>query len=157
MPALGFSLINLGVNMYKKVMVAIGEDASSPLALREALHIALNDSAQLCIVHAVTEEEVDDSADSSGSGILKGQQLLDSAKSEASATLAVEARLLKAEGQYGVNGIAAAVADAITEWGADLLVVGTKGRRGLERLVIGSVAEKLVDTAEISILLVRPH
>jgi nucleotide-binding universal stress UspA family protein len=75
----------------------------------------------------------------------------------ASATLPVEARLLKAEGEYGVNGIAAAVADAITEWGADLLVVGTKGRRGLERLVIGSVAEKLVDTVEISILLVRPH
>lgn len=143
--------------MYKKVMVAIGEDASSSIALQEALHVARTDGAQLCIVHAVTEEEGDDSADSSGSGIREGQRLLESAKSEASATLAVEARLLKAEGEYGVNGIAAAVADAITEWGADLLVVGTKGRRGLERLVIGSVAEKLVDTVEISILLVRPH
>jgi nucleotide-binding universal stress UspA family protein len=69
----------------------------------------------------------------------------------------VEARLLKAEGEYGLNGIATAVAGAITEWGADLLVVGTQGRRGLERLVIGSVAEKLVDTVEISILLARPH
>jgi nucleotide-binding universal stress UspA family protein len=143
--------------MYKKVMVAIGEDASSPIALQEALHIALTDGAQLCIVHAVTEENSGDGFDSSDPGRQEGQQLLDRARSDASATLPVEARLLKAEGEYGVNGIAAAVADAITEWGADLLVVGTKGRRGLERLVIGSVAERLVDTVEISILLVRPH
>lgn len=139
--------------MYKKVMVAVGDDASSPIALQEALHIARTDGAALCIVHAVAEDDVEDSA------ALKqeGERLLDKAKSEAAAICPVEARLLKAEGEYGLNGIAAAVADAITEWGADLLVVGTKGRRGLERLVIGSVAEKLVDTVEISILLVRPH
>src|SRR5690349_17408856 len=142
--------------MYKKVMVAIGEDASSPIALQEALHIALTDGAQLCIVHAVTEVDGND-PDSADHGKQESRRLLDRARSMASATLPVEARLLKAEGEYGVNGIAAAVADAITEWGADLLVVGTKGRRGLERLVIGSVAEKLVDTVEISILLVRPH
>jgi nucleotide-binding universal stress UspA family protein len=143
--------------MYKKVMVAIGEDASSSVALEEALHIALTDGAQLCIVHAVTEENRGDDSDSAGPGTREGQQLLDRARNKASATIPVEARLLKAEGEYGVNGIAAVVADAITEWGADLLVVGTKGRRGLERLVIGSVAERLVDTAETSILLVRPH
>lgn len=143
--------------MYKKVMVAIGEDASSPMALQEALHIALADGAQLCIVHAITEENGVGGSDSSDPGKQEGQQLLDRATSGVSARLTVEARLLKAEGEYGVNGIAAAVAEVITEWGADLLVVGTKGRRGLERLVIGSVAEKLVDTVEISILLVRPH
>jgi nucleotide-binding universal stress UspA family protein len=60
-------------------------------------------------------------------------------------------------GEYGLNSIAEVVANAAAEWGADLLVVGTKGRRGLERLVIGSVAEKLVHTVEISILLVRSH
>ncbi|HVW63408.1 MAG TPA: universal stress protein [Nitrosospira sp.] len=140
--------------MYKKVMVAIGDDASSPVALREASHIARTDGAQLCIVHAVTEEG-DDGGSDIGSGEREGRQLLDRARNEVSAILPAEARLLKAEGEYGLNGIAAAVAGAITEWGADLLVVGTKGRRGLERLVIGSVAEKLVDTVEISILLVR--
>ena len=56
-----------------------------------------------------------------------------------------------------MNGVSEAIANAVTEWGADLLVVGTKGRRGLERLVIGSVAGQLVNTVDISILLVRPH
>jgi nucleotide-binding universal stress UspA family protein len=69
----------------------------------------------------------------------------------------VETRLLGAVEEYGLNSIAEVIAGAAAEWKADLLVVGTKGRRGLERLVIGSVAEKLVRTVEISILLVRPH
>ena len=145
--------LSTGVDMYKKIMVAIGDDASSPIALQEAVHIARTNGADLCIVHAVAEDDSEDSE----AGKQEGQRLLDWARGEATTTCSVEARLLKAEGEYGLNGIATAVAGAITEWGADLLVVGTQGRRGLERLVIGSVAEKLVDTVEISILLARPH
>ena len=44
--------------------------------------------------------------------------------------LDVETRLLEAEGEYGLKGISEAIAHAAEEWGADLLVVGTKGRRG---------------------------
>ena len=140
--------------MYKKIMVAVGDDASSPLALQEAAHIARANGAALCIVHAVAE---DDAEEDSEEGKQEGQRLLDRARNEVSAILPVEARLLEAEAEYGLNGIAAAVAGANVEWGADLLVVGTKDRRGLERLVIGSVAGRLVDTVEVSILLVRPH
>ena len=71
--------------------------------------------------------------------------------------LAVETRLLEADGQYGLSGVSEAIGSAAAEWGADLLVVGTKGRRGLERLVIGSVAGKLVNTVGMSIFLVRLH
>jgi nucleotide-binding universal stress UspA family protein len=62
-----------------------------------------------------------------------------------------------AEAEYGLNGIAEAVADAANEWGADLLAMGTAHRRGLERLVIGSVAEQMVGKVDASILLVRPR
>lgn len=41
--------------------------------------------------------------------------------------------------------------------GADLLVVGTANRRGLQRFVIGSVAEQLVSLVGASVLLVRPQ
>ena len=83
--------------------------------------------------------------------------MLEQAKSTAAETLTVETRLLEAEGQYGLSGVSEAISNAVSGWGADLLVVGTKGRRGLERLVIGSVAGKLVNTVDISIFLVRLH
>jgi nucleotide-binding universal stress UspA family protein len=39
---------------------------------------------------------------------------------------------------------------------ADLIVVGTHGRRGVKRVLLGSVAEQVVRTAPCSVLTVRP-
>jgi nucleotide-binding universal stress UspA family protein len=39
-------------------------------------------------------------------------------------------------------------------WEADLIVMGTHGRRGVQRLVLGSDAEQVVRQAEIPVLLV---
>lgn len=140
--------------MFEKIMVAISNDEISRNALKEALHIATVYGAKICIVHAVAEHG--DNDESNDTARKNGFELLNEAKSTARA-LAVETRLLDADGQYGLNGVSEAVSNAVTEWEADLLVVGTKGRRGLERLVIGSVAGKLVDTVDTSILLVRLH
>ena len=41
------------------------------------------------------------------------------------------------------------------EEGADLLVLGTHGRRGVRRLVLGSDAEQVVRTSRVPVLLVR--
>ena len=139
--------------MYRKVMVAIGNDEASPFALQEALHIASRDSAKLYIVHAAAKADDEERKKNEQAG----RNLLEQARLAASAIAEVEARLLDDVGEYGLNSIAEVIANAAARWGADLLVVGTKGRRGLERLVIGSVAEKLVHTVEISILLVRSH
>lgn len=43
------------------------------------------------------------------------------------------------------------------EIGADLIVMGTHGRRGLPRALIGSVAEKVVRTAPVPVLIVHAH
>jgi nucleotide-binding universal stress UspA family protein len=42
------------------------------------------------------------------------------------------------------------------DYDADLIVVGTHGRRGLKKLILGSVAESLVKTAHCPVLVVRP-
>src|SRR3954447_2407106 len=139
--------------MYKKVMVAVGNDETSTFALQEAVHVASRDGAKLCVVHAAAKADDEESKENSQAGAI----LLEQTKSAAGSEVEIESRLLDAVGEYGLNSIAEVIANAAVEWGADLLVVGTKGRRGLERLVIGSVAEKLVHTVEISILLVRRH
>ena len=45
--------------------------------------------------------------------------------------------------------------EAATELKADLIVLGTHGRRGLARALLGSVAEKVVRTATVPVLTVR--
>ena len=45
--------------------------------------------------------------------------------------------------------------DAAAQWNADLIMVGTHGRRGVERMLVGSVAENLVRIATTSLMLVR--
>lgn len=62
----------------------------------------------------------------------------------------VDARIAKGEPTEAL------VSDAET-WGADLLVLGTHGRSGLPRLLIGSVAEFVVKRAPCDVLVVRPE
>lgn len=47
------------------------------------------------------------------------------------------------------------ILSAIKAFDIDLLALGTHGRSGLDRLVLGSVAERLIRTAEIPVLTVR--
>ena len=48
-----------------------------------------------------------------------------------------------------------AVNDQVRSWGADLIVLGTHGRRGVGRLLLGSDAEQIVRTAPVPVLLMR--
>lgn len=42
------------------------------------------------------------------------------------------------------------------EMGADLIIMGTHGKKGVDRFLFGSVAEKVVRNSEIPVLTVRP-
>ena len=47
------------------------------------------------------------------------------------------------------------VANAARLWNADLIVVGTHGRRGVGRMLLGSGAEQIVRLAPVPVLVVR--
>lgn len=133
--------------MYKKIMVAVDDGKTSQGALNEAQNIANSYNGAVCIVHAISNES---------EGNQSAAEVL--AKAEASMNaLSVETRLITAEAMYGAAGIAESISAAASEWGADLVVVGTANRRGLDRFVMGSVAEQLVSKVKASILLVRPE
>lgn len=127
-------------------MVAIDEKEAAQKALEVAGNIAKNYNAALCIVHLISG---DDDADEQA-----GLDLLNRAKSAVDGA-SVETRLLRSELVYGVTGVAQTIAEAVKDWNADLVVVGTANRRGLDRFITGSVAEQLVTMIEPSILLVR--
>ncbi|MCG3774541.1 MAG: hypothetical protein JW395_1364 [Nitrospira sp.] len=135
--------------MFTKIMAAIDGSETSMEALMEAKRMAVSHHATLRIVYAVADsDEADQQA---------GRALLARAKAAVGEGLGVETRVLHAEAEYGLTGITEAITSAAKEWDADLVVVGTANRRGLERLVIGSVAEQLVGMVDASILLVRPR
>ena len=51
---------------------------------------------------------------------------------------------------------AAALHQVAVDVDADLIVVGTHGRRGMERLILGSVAQELISTAHLPVLVAHP-
>jgi nucleotide-binding universal stress UspA family protein len=65
-----------------------------------------------------------------------------------SAGLSVNTRVVEAEARNGILDIAA-------EWRADLIVVGSHGRKGLQRFLLGSVAEFVARHADCSVEIVR--
>jgi len=44
---------------------------------------------------------------------------------------------------------------AVESTGADLIVIGSHGRRGLEKLVLGSVTQKVLGVSRVPVLVVR--
>jgi len=50
----------------------------------------------------------------------------------------------------------AVILDCATEWGSDLIIVGSHGRKGVDRFVLGSVSEAVARYARCSVEIVRP-
>jgi nucleotide-binding universal stress UspA family protein len=53
-----------------------------------------------------------------------------------------------------LDDVSTAVLKAAADFNADLLVMGTHGRRGFQRLILGSVAERCVRQARLPVLLI---
>lgn len=137
--------------MYKKIMTAVDGSETAMQALAEAENIAKTYDAALCIVHAISLKIGGDLA----ADKKIGQKILEQAKSSITLT-DTETSLLVCQNGFGLAGITEAIATAVADWDADLVVVGTANRRGLKRFFIGSVAEQLIAQVDSSILLVRP-
>jgi nucleotide-binding universal stress UspA family protein len=62
---------------------------------------------------------------------------------------------LDAEGEVRDGDPYSEILDYAEETAADMIVMGTHGRRGLDRYLLGSVTEKIVRTADVPVLTVR--
>lgn len=148
--------------MYKRIMVAVDESFMTSKVLGTAIEIAKSNGAKLAICHAIDEtifanREVEmmmpNSVGKAEYRLRLGAQgfLGKAADTARAAGVEVEIKLVESEQKH----VSDMLADTSAEWQADLLVVGTHGRRGMERYFVGSVAERLVRKASTSLLLVR--
>jgi nucleotide-binding universal stress UspA family protein len=76
-------------------------------------------------------------------------------KSLASAMALATKRLPRAESVLVRGPAAAEILDAAGRLNADLIVMGTHGRRGVSRMLLGSVAEKVVRSSPVAVLTIR--
>jgi nucleotide-binding universal stress UspA family protein len=145
--------------MYKRMLVPVDGSETSMLGLLEAIKIAQSDGCQLCLFHVVNELILDYSYGALSSGVSvmeslreEGYAILRRAEDLArKQSVPVESVLIECVGDPAAESI---VAQA-NKWHADLIVMGTHGRRGLRRLAMGSDAEAVVQQSSVPVLLVR--
>ncbi len=145
--------------MFRHILVAVDGSTTSDLALRESIQLATEQRSELRVVHVVdlatlNWPETGDIAEVYESFRAAGRKVIEKADAAVRAAgVTAETKLLEIEtlGHRVADGIAAE-ADA---WPADLIVIGTHGRRGLNRLLLGSVAEGVARIASKPVLLIR--
>ena len=146
--------------MFKRILVAVDASETSDLALQAAIRLASEQQASLRIAHVIDTTDINslgaeylDPSSMLESLAKNGQSVLDRAEAAATAAgVAVETSLVKIEAMN--QRISEAIANEAEAWPADLIVIGTHGRRGLTRLFLGSVAEGAARLATKPVLLI---
>lgn len=149
--------------MYQHILVAADGSPTSALALQEAGRLA-GAGGRVRIVHVVEnpawsvplEPGVVIDMTLVHDALLKaGRSILERAEqSLAGRGFPVESLLVDLAGS-GQGSIPNALLQEAARWPADLIVIGTHGRRGWQRLFMGSVAETVLRSATQPVLLVR--
>jgi len=146
---------------YRKILVAVDGSPASSKGLREAIRLARAERAKLFIMHVVDEFQAFAAMD--GLVGAPGADLLSALREGGKRILAKAVGIalkqkIKPKGilREMLSGPAAyPIVREARKLRADLIVLGTHGRRGVRRLVLGSDAEQVVRTASVPVLLVR--
>ncbi|HZQ74193.1 MAG TPA: universal stress protein [Burkholderiales bacterium] len=147
------------MSLYKRILVPVDGSATSMKGLREALRIARAEGAKVWVLHvldeffALSDPESARYADVLIASFKRGGERVLARASALAKSKGVKAQTLMPE---IVGGPAAA---EIVRQGkkvrADLIVLGTHGRKGVKRLALGSDAESVVRSSTVPVLLVR--
>ncbi|HWG71914.1 MAG TPA: universal stress protein [Steroidobacteraceae bacterium] len=145
--------------MYSKILVPVDGSETSAAGLSEAVRLAKIHGSQLCLMHIVNEFVLD----CTWAPGLYSDTLFESLRKGGEAILDAAEKVVVAQGirptrvmVESIGGIAAdLILEQAKEWHADVIVMGTHGRRGIFRLAMGSDAEQVVRGATVPVLLVR--
>jgi len=146
--------------MYKRILAALDGSRGARLALDEAIKVARAADATVtavCVIgHAGQTVDV-------GAGFVDELTARTRAGDIATAALEEANDLFKQQNVRGIaravdaygEGIAQVLSRVAGECEADLVVMGTQGRHGVRRVLLGSVAESFLRLTDIPVLLVR--
>lgn len=147
--------------MYKNIMLALDGSKISDSLVEEVIKLTKDQSANMRIIHVIDESFVHYGGPSFDYLSIiaacreDGEKLLNNAaeKIASQSSIKPETSILELKPLQG--RIAEVIVEAAKEWPADLLIMGTHGRRGFSHLFLGSVAENVIRIATTPVLLVR--
>jgi len=142
--------------MYKRILVPVDGSDTSNTALTTALQLARESGGSVRLLHALDElaylpgfefrgNVIEIARDNAAKVLAGGVELAKAAG------IPADTRLIEAPGRR----FGEVVADEASAFQADLIVVGTHGRRGLSRVLLGSGAEQVNRMAPVPVLTVR--
>lgn len=145
--------------MYARILVPVDGSETSSRGLDEAIKIAKSEGGRLRLVHVVNEYIFDYTS----SPVLFSSNLIEAIQESGKIILAEAEHHVRQQGVScdsvlleSIGGSAALlILEQSSLWPADLIVMGTHGRRGLVRLTLGSDAEQVVRASTVPVLLVR--
>ena len=146
--------------MFERILVPVDGSATSKKGVKEAIAVAKLTGARIKLLHVweppflamgtevalLSGEDIYDVSRSAGQRVLS-----DAVASVKAAGIPVDEQLQEHDGKRLCEQVAAIAA----QWRASLIVLGSHGRRGLSRVLLGSDAEQILRTAPVPVLLVR--
>ena len=158
--------------MFKRILIPIDGSKTSQQALKRGLAFAAEQGAALRLLHvhevSVLSEMYAAQAASAGSSLAPNVKALEKFEAdlekrsqtllEQATAMATKAGVAKVDGKMinaGMRKAARLIVDDATKWKADLIVMGTHGRSGFDHMVFGSVAEGVMRSASVPVLLIR--
>ena len=132
--------------MYQRILVPVDGSEGSNKALVAALQLARESDGRVRLIHVM--EQVDYLTAFEQFGGYSGGLAMAIARSSGTEA---DSQLYDKPGER----LAEVVAEAAKEWNADLVVVGTHGRRGFGRMLLGSGAEQILRLSPLPVLVIR--
>lgn len=145
--------------MYRRILVPCDGSEPSKRGLAEAVRLARDQGAALRCLHVIDEHVLAHNY----LGVVippdlfdllrdNGRKVLEEARAQAAGGGVAPETVLR---ESGGRRVSATILDEARAWPADLIVMGTHGRRGLSHLALGSDAELVVRESPVPVLLVR--
>lgn len=150
------------MSQYQRILVPVDGTAPSAAGVDEAIRLASTTGGTVRLLHML-----DAAAHANGfeTGAVYCTEMQPAMRRAAERLLdETRARVTRA-GLVAEALVVEVIADRLTEvvladadrWGADVIVIGSHGRRGLDRICLGSEAEAVARQSRVPVLVVHEH
>lgn len=157
--------------VFKKILVALDRSPQAPVVFEKALELVQKEASNLMILHCLSLEVQAEIApfmgtvvgldptrgrilqrihhESSQHDIEQAKEWLESYYQQATA------QGIPAEFDCSVGDAGSLICDLARNWGADVIVIGRRGRGGIAEMLLGSVSNYVVHHAPCSVLVIQ--
>jgi len=140
--------------MFKKILCPVDFSDTSMNAANNAINFSMEIKAEITFIHVIDIQALQNIGDLSGGGINDMNLLIEEEKpvlkklKDECDKKGVKVKTILTHGEP-----VSVILETIKEDGHDLIIMGTHGKTGLTRLVMGSIAENVLRKSDIPVLL----